>query len=579
MPKVTINGTQVKAKSGTTILNAANSIGIDIPTLCFLKEMNEIGFCRICVVEVEGEQDLVSACNTEIKNGMVIETDSDTVLESRASTLALLASKHRFDCWRCPKDGNCEFYDLLRAYDVAFTKFGPSTGRYPEIILGTGISQDQTKCVLCKRCVAVCANVTTTKVLKFRDDEGIKPVVSPTPGLSFDEAGCISCGQCVNACPTGTLFETDAITPVEAFLRDRSKTTVVQVSPESVASLGEEFGLPIGTPVEEVEGKLYSALNKIGFNEVTDTVWGEGIVVEEVANELVTNVQNNTNLPLFTSTCPAWVNYCEMYQPSYLENLSKVKSPHVTQGAIIKNIYAPKQLDVKPEDVVVVSVMPCTANKSEIVRKELTVNGIAEVDAVLTVRELAKLIRKKGIDFKRLEPSTLDTKLATFTSAFNNTSDVVLEEVIRLANQKLGGEPIFDIKYKVTYGEEPQGYEGMIKEATIKVANHKLNIAQINGGAAIKEFFIRQENSKKQYHLVQVMACPNACVNGGGQPIHQNIDLKELVALRNQAKKSQTDEHVNVAGEILNDLLGGVNSETSQKYLHTTYSQKEFTKE
>ena len=251
MAKITINGEVVKVKKGTTILNAAKSIGIDIPTLCFIKEINEIGFCRICVVEVEGEQDLVSACNTEISNGMVITTDSDKVIQSRSATLQLLASKHRFDCWRCPKDGMCEFYDLLKEFDVTFEEFGLGKGRNPERIFGAGISEDQSQCILCKRGVAVCNDVVTAKVLKFRDDDGMNPVVSPTPGLAFDEAGCIFCGQCVNTCPTGTLFETNNTKDVEALLRDKDNFVVAQISDQANSALAEEFGYDIETPIEE----------------------------------------------------------------------------------------------------------------------------------------------------------------------------------------------------------------------------------------------------------------------------------------------------------------------------------------
>ena len=402
MAKVTINGQVVKVKSGTSILNAANSIGIEIPTLCFIKEINEIGFCRICVVEVEGEQDLVSACNTEIKNGMVINTDSDKVIQSRESTLQLLASKHRFDCWRCPKDGMCEFYDILKFHNIVFEEFGPGVGRNPEQIFGTAVSQDQSKCILCKRCVAVCQNVAAANVLKFRDDDGMNPVVSPTVGLSFDQGGCTFCGQCVKSCPTGTLFETDHIKEVEALIKDENKTVVVQMDPAVRVSLAEEFGYEIGSLVEETEGKIYEALNLLGFDEITNTTWAEDLVILEQSNELADKLNNGEELPLFTSSCPAWIRYAEMFNPEYLDNISKTKSPHMIQGSLIKNHYGPKYLNKKPLDIAVVSVMPCTAKKYEISRPELEVDGVRDVDAVLTIRELAKMIKRKGIKFNKL---------------------------------------------------------------------------------------------------------------------------------------------------------------------------------
>ena len=312
MASVKINGTTVKVKSGTTILNAAASIGIKIPTLCFIEEINEIGFCRICVVEVEGEQDLISSCNTEIKSGMVIETDSKKVLKSRANTLQLLAGKHRFDCWRCPKDGICEFYDLLKEYDVVFEEFGPGIGRNSDQIAGTGISQDQTKCILCKRCVAVCAEVAAASVLKFRDDDGLNPFVSPTTvGLSFDQTGCTFCGQCVKVCPTGTLFETDHIKQVEDLINDPDKLVIVQMAPEVKVAMGDEFGYEIGSDIEEVDSKLKRALNIIGFDQFTNISVGEDLTILEESNQLINRINEGKTLPLFTSSCPSAVRYTE----------------------------------------------------------------------------------------------------------------------------------------------------------------------------------------------------------------------------------------------------------------------------
>ena len=393
MPKVTINGEVVKVKSGTTILNAAKSIGIEIPKLCFIEEINEIGFCRICVVEVEGEQDLVSSCNTQIKNGMVITTDSDKVIESRESTLQLLASRHRFDCWRCPKDGMCEFYDLLKEFDVTFDEFGPGKGRNPEQIFGTGISQDQSKCILCKRCVAVCTNVAAAKVLKFRDDDGMNPIVSPTPGLAFDEAGCTFCGQCVKACPTGTLFETDHTKEVEALLRDKQTTVVAQLSNLANSALAEEFGYDIESPASETFGKAITALELLGFNEVTTTDLGEDMQSYATAKEVISRLENGVNLPVITSNCAATNRYLELYKPELLDNLSTVKSPHILQGAILKEKL------VKADNVKVVTIDTCTSKKYEVTREELS----KDVDHAITVRELAKLLKRKGINFNKLE--------------------------------------------------------------------------------------------------------------------------------------------------------------------------------
>ncbi len=592
MAKITINGIELKVKNGTTILTAAKSIGIEIPKLCFIEEINEIGFCRICVVEVEGEQDLVSACNTEVVNGMVIQTDSDDVIKARRTTLGLLAAKHRFDCWRCPKDGMCEFYDLLKANDVVFEEFGPGIGRNPEKIFGTGISQDQSKCVLCKRCVAVCSEVVTAKVLKFRDDDGINPIVSPTPGLAFDEAGCIFCGQCTKTCPTGTLYETDHIKKVESLLKDQNKKVFVQVAPAVRASLAEEFGYDIGTPVRETQGKMYRALDLLGFDEVTDTNWAADLTILEEGTELIGRIKNGGTLPMFTSCCPAWVRYTEMYKPEYMENLSTAKSPHMMQGQMIKAYYGKKYLDEKPENIAVVSIMPCTAKKYEISREEMEVDGVRDVDAVLTVRELAKMIKRKGIDFKRLEDLELGGQLAQFSGAGTifGASGGVAEAALRSVYEILEGVPLESVEFHDVRGVSfSKDYEGTIKEASIKLpkTNIKLNIAVVHGGSALKRMYEILDAGKKQYHFIEFMACPGGCVNGGGMPITNDIPMHEVIQRRSQSLYDQdsTDlpirkSHENKAVlEAYEDFLEEPNSKVAHKYLHTHYTQKGFTKE
>jgi len=591
MAKITINGTQLKVKNGTTILKAAESLGYKIPTLCFMEEINEIGFCRVCVVEVEGEQDLVSACNTEVANGMVIETESDKVLNARKTTLALLASRHRFDCWRCPKDGSCEFYDLLKENDVVFEEFGPGIGRNPEQIFGTGISQDQSKCVLCKRCVAVCDSVITAKVLKFRDEDGTNPTVSPTVGLEFDDAGCIFCGQCTKVCPTGTLHETDHIQKVQALLRDDNKQVYVQVAPAVRASLAEEFGYPIGTPVRETQGKMYRALQLLGFDTVTDTNWAADLTIMEEGTELINRIKANGQLPLFTSCCPAWVRYAELYRPEYLENMSSAKSPHMMQGALIKHYYGPTHAKQKPENIAVVSIMPCTAKKAEIARPEMEVDGIRDIDAVLTVRELAKMIKRAGIDFRRLEDAEVNNPLAQFTGAGTifGASGGVTEAALRTVYEILEGSELPGIEYHDVRGATFNSYEGTIKEATInlKKTGMKLNVAVVHGGAAIKRMFEILDSGKKQYHFIEFMACPGGCVNGGGMPITNDLTVAEVVKLRAQSLYDQDAQdlehrksHDNPAiQKVYAEFLREANSPEAHKYCHTHYTQKAFTKE
>lgn len=589
MALITINGIQVKAKNGSTILQACESIGVKIPTLCFIEEINEIGFCRICVVEIEGEQDLVSACNTQIKAGMVINTESDTVLESRKSTLQLLASRHRFNCWICPKDGMCEFYDLLKTYDVVFEEFGPSVSRNTEQIFGSGISQDLTKCVLCKRCVAVCQNVVTANVLKFRDDDGMNPTVSPTVGLSFDETGCIFCGQCVKVCPTGTLFETSHVKRVETLLRDSSKYTVAQTDPAVLLAIGEEFGMKIGTLPSEVEGKLYNALRLLGFDDIADDNFGKDLNILEESSLLINRIKNGGTLPLFTSHCASSVRYIELFRPEYLENLSTTKSPHMMQGSLIKNYYAPKYLDKLPSDVAVISIMPCTSKKAEIDRPEMEKDGIRNVDAVLTVRELAKMIKRKGINFKNLEdinPSSPFAKFSDLGSTYNSSVGV-LESVLQAVSETLEEKSLSQIKFNVIYGNENKDSFGTIQEASVTIGGNKLNVAVVHGGAAMKEMFKIIDSKKKDYHFIEFMACPGGCVTGGGMPIVIDLPMHEVIKRRTQSFYENLDTLLPlrkpfenpVVLKIYEEFLNEPNSKTAYEHCHTHFSQKAYKNE
>ena len=566
MAKITINGQLVKVKKGTTILSAARQLGIDIPTLCFLEEINEIGFCRICVVEVEGEQDLISACNTEITNGMVIQTDSDKVRQSREATLQLLASRHRFDCWRCPKDGMCEFYDLLKSHDVVFEEFGPGIGRSSDLIAGSGISQDQSKCVLCKRCVAVCQNVVTANVLKFRDDDDpMNPIVSPTPGLAFDDAGCIFCGQCVKACPTGTLFETDHTNDVLTFLRNKDDHVVVQLDTRVNGAIAESFGYDIDTPFEETFGKTVKALELLGFDTVTTLDYGEDYHARATAEELLKRLEDHDNLPLFTSSCPASTRFLELYEPERLDHIATVKSPHILQGSQLKH----KLLKQKPANTKVVTLSSCTAKKYERTREELATAGVADVDAALTVREITKLMKQKGIAYRNLEAATPDPAV---TSEHVAVQGGVLVAVLNAAHQIKTGEPLAELAFKHVHGEKES--DGFIEEATVQLGEAKLNVARVIGGAAFKELFAR--SNKKNYHLIEFLMCPGGCLNGGGMPIHKNLTTHEVIA-RREMSYCDGGTDLPLSNPLHNHLVDA--NYADDPNIHTGYSQKEYRKE
>jgi iron-only hydrogenase group A len=576
MAKITINGTEIKVKKGTTILSAAERLGIQIPTLCFMEEINEIGFCRVCVVEVEGEQDLVSACNTEVTNGMVIETESKNVLDARKTTLALLATRHRFDCWRCPKDGNCEFYDLLKANDVVFEEFGPGIGRNPEQIFGTGISQDQSKCILCKRCVAVCNDVVTAKVLKFRDEDGTNPVVSPTIGLEFDDAGCIFCGQCAKVCPTGTLFETDHIKKVEALLGDSNKEVYVQVSPLVAASLGEEFGYPIGV---NTEGKLYRSLELLGFSTIGDISLGENVAVQELGAELVERIQSGGNYPLIATKDPAAVRYIELYRPEFLENISSVKSPQMIQGSLIKHYYGPRHQKQATENIAVVSVLPVTSGKYEATRSEMEVDGVRDVDAVLSVRELARMIKRAGIDYRRIEDKELDNQFASFVG--NKAPKTATEETLAYVYNELEQAEMPRYELKDSKGVSLKEYEGSIKETSIQLKSKglKLNLAVAHGGAAMKKMFEMLDEGAKQYHYIELVATPGGNANGGGMPLAHDEKVNDVVMKRNNAVRQDGSKESPALKPVYEEFLLSPSSKEARKYCHTHYTQKAFTKE
>lgn len=566
MASITIDGKTLKVKNGTTILKAAEQIGIEIPTLCFLEEINEIGFCRICIVEVEDEQDLVSACNTEVASGMVIHTNSEKVKESRKATLDLLASKHRFDCWRCPKDGMCEFYDMLKEHDIVFEEFGPGIGRTDEQIVGTGISQDLTKCILCKRCVAVCQEVVTANVLKFRDEDPLNPVVSPTPGLAFDESGCIFCGQCVKACPTGTLFETNHVEDLENVLLE-DNYVIAQIAEEARIGLREEFGVDIQD--ESFDDVFDQALKMIGFEEVVATGVAEDLHVSALGEELYQHLQAKNEGPLLSSWCSGFVRYSELYYSDYLDQLSKLRSPHILQGSLLKHREHKGKDNVK-----VISIMPCTSKKYEITREELKVNDEQVVDYVLTVREIAKMIKRRGFDMENMKPSE---KQDSPYALARKTSYNLLENVLAYVANKMN-VPFEKPKYKVIHGERLVETEGLIEEATVKFGKEKFHVLRVSGGQAVKQMYQLLKDGKKKYAFADVSHCANGCMNGGGQAIRHNMEVHDVILARDEAMRRMHENKETTTNEYANNLLDEFFTE-KRELLETSYSVKEFTKE
>lgn len=576
---LTIDGKSVSVPSNYTVLQAAYKLGINIPRLCFLKGVHENSNCRVCVVEIEGQRTLKNSCTMPVSDNMVVRTNTPRVKKSVTEILKLLAANHVFECWRCPREHNCEFLTLLRKYNIQNEFLG-----HNEFLLKTrkingnnpAIELDSGKCLLCGRCISTCEKLSGLSVLAF-NNRGSKTIVGPALLHEIGDSGCIFCGKCIQACPTGAIHEKSDIDKVLAEIENPDKFVVVQAAPAVRAALSEEFGYPIGT---DSEGKMYAAFKALGFDEIADVNWAADLTIMEEGFEFIDRLQNGGKFPMFTSCSPGWIRYIEQYEPEYLDNLSSCKSPHQMGGAMIKSYWA-KKLGVDPKKIVVVSIMPCIAKKYEATRPEMEVDGIRDVDYVLTTRELARMIKREEIDYNLLEEIKPEGELAKYTGAgaiFGVTGGV-MEAALRTVVETLTKTTLPRIEFEVVRGMKE------IKEATLNVNGLDVNIAVVHGGAAIKEFFKILKEGKKQYHFVEFMGCVGGCINGGGQPIisakvQDSVDYKALRAsvLYNEdtkAKIRKSHENESVMN-CYKEFLGTPNSEVSHKYLHTHYSKKEF---
>ena len=571
-----INGMTVTAPKGATILEAARLAGIDIPTLCFLKEINEIGACRICVVEVKGARSLVASCVYPVTEGMEVFTNTKKVLDSRRKTLQLLLSNHDRKCLSCVRSGHCELQTLCAELGIDFEDAYDGEKLHYELdTSATHMVRDNNKCILCRRCVAVCEKVQGVGVIGA-NERGFKTEISSAFGLGLSDTSCVSCGQCIAVCPTGALYEKDATEEVLAAIADPEKYVVVQTAPAVRAALGEEFGYPMGTPVQ---GKMVAALRRIGFDKVFDTNFAADLTIMEESHEFLERVQNGGVLPLITSCSPGWIKYCEHYFPEMTEHLSSCKSPQQMFGAIVKTYYAEK-MGINPKNIVSVSIMPCTAKKFEIGRDNQNGAGIPDVDISLTTRELARLIRKVGLNFERLPEEEFDSPLGSGSGAaviFGATGGV-MEAALRTAVWKLTGEKDqTPIEFK-----EVRGVEG-IKEATYHVADMDVKVAVASGLKNAKELLTRVKNGEADYHFIEIMGCPGGCVNGGGQPrvpasVRNFTDIraeraKALYSLDEKNTLRFSHENTDVQ-ELYTSYLKEPGSHKAHKLLHTTYVKR-----
>lgn len=574
MVNIKINGMPLSVPAGSTILEAARYAGINIPTLCWMKDLNEIGACRICVVEVVRAKTLVTACVYPVNEGMEIYTNSPRVMKARKMTLELMLSTHDKKCLSCVRSENCELQKLCRDYGVE--DVDAFEGENPQSPLdGTTLHmvRDNNKCILCRRCVAACEDQFVGVI--GPNGRGFDTHIGCAFEKDLGDVACVSCGQCIVNCPTGALREKDQIDEVVAAIADPKKHVVVQTAPSVRAALGEEFGMPIGT---NVEGKMVAALRRLGFDKVFDTDFGADMTIMEEAHEFIDRVQNGGVLPLITSCSPGWIKFCEFYYPELLPNLSSCKSPQQMQGALIKTWYAETH-NIDPKDIVSVSVMPCTAKKFEISRDDENAAGVPDVDVVLTVRELARMIKRANIDLTMLPDEKFDPTMDVSTGAaviFGATGGV-MEAALRTAADTLTGKSLDSIDY-----EEVRGTDG-IKEAVYNVAGMDVKVAVASGLSNANEILKKVKNGEADYHFIEIMCCPGGCVNGGGMPI-QPSSVRNFVDIRKERAKVLYEEDKNlplrkshdnpVVKKCYAEYLGEPGSHKAHEILHTTYTPR-----
>ena len=572
MVNVKINGIAASVPKGSTILEAARQIGIEIPTLCYMKKINEIGACRICIVEANEGRGFrqVTACVYPVSEGMEVLTNTDKIQKARKTTLELILSTHEKKCLSCSRSTNCELQKLCNEYGVEESSF---EGEKPHYELDTSTAhlvRDNTKCILCRRCVAACKQQYVSVI--GPNDRGFDTQIGQPFGLSLNQTPCISCGQCTAVCPTGALTEKDDTDKVWAALADPDKYVVIQTAPSIRATIGECFGMAPGT---NVEGKMVAGLRRLGFDKVFDTDFGADLTIVEEANELVERMKKNGTLPMITSCSPGWVKFCEFYYPDLIAHLSTCKSPQQMSGAVIKTYYAEK-MGIDPKKMVVVSVMPCTAKKFEITRPDQNAAGVPDVDIALTTREAARMMKRLGISFENLPEEEFDSPLAEDTGAaviFGATGGV-MEAAVRTANAWLNGatEPI-----------EVQAVRGTdsIKEATVEVGGTPLKLCVASGAAAAKEVMDKlKAGNPEGWGFIEIMGCPGGCVNGGGQPIQPQYvrDTIDLKAVRAKALYDQDKEmplrmsHESpVIKTLYSEWYDGFGCEKAHHALHTSY--------
>ena len=577
---IKIEGHPYQVEEGLTILEAARQCGYEIPTLCSFNHGEcSLASCRVCLVEATGARGLVASCVYPINEGMEITISSPKAVDARRASVELLLSNHSMNCQQCDKNGHCE---LLYVAQITGAREGKYLGaKTPTTVdeFAPSIVRDTSKCILCGRCVARCVAAHGIGILGF-EKRGFNTIVAPAANRSFSESPCLQCGQCVNVCPTGALMEKSEIDKVDEAKR-QGKFVVVQTAPAVRATLGEEFGMPIGTPVT---GKMVAALKRLGFDRVYDTNFGADLTIMEEATELLGRVKNGGVLPMITSCSPGWINYAEYYYDDLLDHVSSCKSPHQMQGAIIKSYFA-EQNGLDPKDIFVVSIMPCTAKKFEKEREQFKHDGITDVDAVLTTRELAKLIKRSGINFAKLPDEEFDQDIMgeyTGAAVIFGATGGVMEAALRTAYYCLTGKEHEAIKF-----EAVRGMEGL-KEAALNINGTEIKVAVASGMKNAKVLLDQIREGKSPYTFIEIMCCPGGCINGGGQPYvkpqflpNEGLDILDTYRWKRAQALYSEDERLKLRQshnnpqiqELYAKFLGEPNSHKAHELLHTTYTK------
>ncbi len=569
MPTLTINDRTIQAPAGQTILEAARAAGVRVPTLCHIKELLPSGACRICVVEVKGRPALVPSCAYPVEEGMVVSTQTPRVINARRSIIQLLLASHPFDCLTCVKNGYCELATLASEYGIDRVPWEGKTRHHYDDFSSPSIIREPDKCILCGRCVRICEEVQTVAAIDFTR-RGFDTMVLPPFEMDLSETACVNCGQCTLACPTGALHEVRVVEQVMQALREGRKYVVAQAAPAIRVSLGDFFGL---APGADVTGKVAAALRRVGFRKVFDTDFAADLTIMEEATELVGRIRADDKLPLFSSCCPAWVKFAEHNYPELLPNISTCKSPQEMMGSVLKNHFA-RTAGVDPRDVYVVSVMPCTAKKFEAGRPELSRDGLTDVDAVLTTRQFARLLRIYGIDFPQLPEEEFDRPFGTPTGSGDifAVSGGVMESALRTAYHLLTGTDLTSLEF-----HDVRGMTG-IKEATVLIGDRQLKVAVANRLGNARQVADRVRAGTAPWQFIEIMACPGGCAGGGGQlfgydPERTAERVKAIYALE-QSRSVRLSYKNPAITEIYRELFGEPGSHRAHELLHTSYASR-----